>query len=195
MRLRLIALTLLMLVCYALPWLINPGVSLSPGGYDLAEWSSLHYAVRAESPMLLTSFLLRLPLALIALLVGVSSPRKVLSAIVIVLLAIAMLPPLEIIYTPSDPNYMQQAAVALIALVGGFIGWSGVLKRWQSPILIGIGVIGALAVVWGLATASGLMRGFDLPTQTGFGGVALALLFAFSGLLLRNAKSAGTQSR
>ncbi len=75
MRFRFWLVIAVMLVCYALPWVINPGVSLTLGGYDLGEWTSLHDAVRGEQLPLLTSFLLRLPLALVAVLIGVAQPH------------------------------------------------------------------------------------------------------------------------
>ncbi len=217
MRLRFWLLIAVMLVCYALPWVINPGVSLTLGGYDLGEWASLHEAVRGEQPPLLTSFLLRLPLALVAVLIGwgaqphppataqphppapspkgegvkksASPPnplsqgrggvkRWVLPVVAILLITAALLPPLEILDSPNDPNYQQQALVAGIALVGGLIGVSGIVQRVATVVMVGIGVVGAAAIVGGLGKAYSLMQGFSLPVSVGTGGVLLAGLFA-----------------
>ena len=225
MRYRFWLLIGVMIAGYVLPWVINPGVSLTLGGYDLGEWTSLHEAVRGEQPALLTSFLLRLPLALIAMLIGVAasqphppalspggegakrlasppnplshgrgddkqphsltpSPkgegvhRWLLPVLVILLITVALLPPLEILDYPNDPNYQQQALVAGIALVGGFIGVSGIVRRVDSGLRVGISVAGTAAVLIGLSKAYQLMQGFNLPVSVGLGGVLLAALFA-----------------
>ena len=222
MRFRFWLLIGVMIACYVLPWVINPGVSLTLGGYDLGEWTSLHEAVRGEQPPLLTSFLLRLPLALIAMLVGMqphppapspggeggkrlASPpnplsqgrgddkqphsltpspkgeglqRWLLPVLVILLITVALLPPLEILEYPNDPNYQQQALVAGIALVGGFIGVSRVLRRANTWLRIGISAAGMAAVLIGLSKAYQLMQGFSLPVSVGLGGALLAALFA-----------------
>lgn len=181
MRLRFVGLIAAMLACYLLPWVINPGVSLTFGGYDLGEWTSLHDAVRGEQPPLLTSFLLRLPLALVALLVGWGLRRdKAIRAVVVLVIAGALLPPLEFLDAPNDSNYRQQALIAGIALVGGLIGVSGVLRRAQRVIFAALCALGIAAVIIGLANALRLMQSFALPVSVGAGGVLLAGLFALS---------------
>lgn len=179
MRLTTAFAALLMLVLYTLPWLVNPGVSLTPGAYDLAEWASLHPAVRAETPALLTSFLLRLPLACVALLIAFSARgKRLVPALAVLLIAAALLPPLEFVRALGDANYQQQFALALITLVGSAIGLSRVLARWHRAIMLAVTITGAAASALGLFNAYQLMRGFDLPVQIGFGGVMLALTFA-----------------
>ncbi len=208
MRFRFWLLIGVMIACYVLPWVINPGVSLTLGGYDLGEWTSLHEAVRGEQSPLLTSFLLRLPLALVAVLVGMQphhlapSPKRgegekrltsppnplsqgrggitsrILPVVAILLIAAALLPPLEILDYPNDPNYQQQALVAGIALVGGLLGVSGLVRRVDTWLRVGIGVVGTGAVIAGLSKACQLMQGFSLPVSMGLGGVLLAALFA-----------------
>jgi len=173
-----------MLVFYAFPWVVNPAASLSPNAYDLAEWTSLHPVVRAETPMLLTSLLLRLPLACLALLIAFRARRSWFSVIVVLLIGAALMPPLEIIKAMGDPNYDQQAALAVITLIGGAIGLSGILPRARRWVAAGIGLVGAVASVIGLLQGYSLMRDFQLPTQIGLGGVALALTFVMvSGFL------------
>ncbi len=97
------------------------------------------------------------------------------------LIAVALLPPLEILDTPNDPNYQQQALVAGIALVGGLLGVSGVLRRGQVGLMIAVGVVGVAAIFGGLGKAYSLMQGFGLPVSVGAGGVLLAGLFAGRG--------------
>ena len=152
----------LMLVFYAFPWVVNPAASLSPNAYDLAEWTSLHPAVRAETPMLLTSLLLRLPLACLALLIAFRARRNWFSVIVVLLIGLALLPPLEFIKTLGDPNYDQQAALAAITLIGGAIGLSGILPRARRWIAAGIALVGASGERDRLA--SGLQPDARLPT-------------------------------
>jgi hypothetical protein len=166
-----------MLVLYLFPWVVNPGVSLSPNGYDLAEWASLHPTVREATPTLLTSLLLRLPLACFALLIAFTAKRSLLPALIVLVTAVALLPPPEFIKQLNDPNFRQQAALALFTLIGGIIGLSGKMPRIHHWIAAGIGLIGALASVIGLVQSYDLMRGFNLPTQIGAGGVLLALMF------------------
>ena len=67
----------LLLIAYALPWMMTPTIAgLTNGAYDLAEWTSIHPAVRAD-PLLLTPLLLRLPLVGIAWLAGMGRLRNV----------------------------------------------------------------------------------------------------------------------
>ncbi len=185
MRLTTALATLLMLALYALPWLVNPGVSLTPGAYDLAEWTSLHPAVRGETPALLTSFLLRLPLVCVGLLIAFSARgNKLVPAIAVLLIAAGLLPPLEFVRALGDVNYQQQFALALITLVGGAIGLSGILARRHQAIVVTIAMIGAAASIVGLFNGYQLMRWFELPVQIGVGGVLLALAFAAFALSL-----------
>ena len=166
-----------MLVLYLFPWLINPSVSLSPNGYDLAEWASLHPAVRDATPALLTSLLLRLPLACLALLIAFTMRRGLLPALIMLIAAAALLPPPEFIKALDDPNYRQQAALALFTLLGGGVGLSGRLPRARHWIAAAIGLVGALASVIGLIQSDDLMRGLQLPTQPGLGGILLVVMF------------------
>jgi hypothetical protein len=177
--LRIYVLIALMLALYLFPWLVNPAASLTPNAYDLAEWASLHPAVRDAN--FLTSFLLRLPLACLALIVAFTGTRSALRALVVVVLSVAVLRP-EFFTALGDPNYQQQAGLAAFALVGGIVGLSGILKRWHAYIAMGIGIVGAAACIVGVNSGYGLMRGFRLPTQVGIGGVGLAL--AFGGVTL-----------
>ncbi len=166
-----------MLVLYLFPWLVNPGASLSLNGYDLAEWASLHPAVREATPALLTSLLLRLPLACLALLIAFTRRRGLLPAVIVLITALALLPPPEFVKALDDPNYRQQATLALFTLMGGVMGLSGKLQRARHWIATTVGLLGAMACLVGLLQSYNLMRDFDLPTQIGAGGALLALAF------------------
>ena len=102
-----------MLLFYLFPWVVNPGVSLSLGGYDLAEWASLHPAVRDATPALFTSLLLRLPLACLALLIAFTAQRRLLPVLIVLIAALGLLPPPEFIKATNDPNYRQQVDFSL----------------------------------------------------------------------------------
>ncbi len=174
---RIYILIALMLVLYLFPWLVNPAASLSPNGYDLAEWTSLHPAVHTQTPMLLTSLFLRLPLVCLALLIAFSTQRGIIPALLVLLIAVALLPPLEFIHAIDDPNYRQQAALALVTLISGVVGLSMVLPRYRHWIATTIAIVGAAASLNGLAQSYDLMRGFQLPSQIGLGGIALGIVF------------------
>lgn len=166
-----------MIVFYLFPWLVNPSASLSPNAYDLAEWASLHPAVRDATPALLTSLLLRLPLACLALLIGFTARRGLFPALIVLVLAAALLPPPEFVKALDNSNYRQQAALALFTLIGGAIGFSGRLPRVRHWIAAAIALLGALVSIIGLLQGYNLMHGFSLPAQIGIGGVLLVPLF------------------
>ncbi len=174
----------LMLVCYALPLVVNSSAALSLNAYDLAEWASLHPAVRAQTPALLTTLLLRLPLVCMALLIAFGTRRGLAPALVVLVIAAALLPPEIVPFLSDNPNSRQQSALALIALLGGAAGLSGILPRQRRFIAAGIALIGAAASVIGAIQGNNLMRGFGLPSQIGWGGIALVLLFGLTALLL-----------
>jgi hypothetical protein len=200
--LSLIVLALLLLVAYVLPWQVVPTIGgLTNGAYDLAEWISIHPAVRGE-PFLLTALLLRLPLVMITWWVGASEVRKnagaafmpsvharpinfIGRAILITLIAIALLPPLEFLTSArSDPNYQQQFALACLAFVGGMAGMMLVTRNGRIIAVIGMValIIGAAAGAWGLMRALGLTAAFGLDAQVGAGAILFTLITAFIAL-------------
>jgi len=180
---------LLALVAYSLPWVLTPDTGLNMGAYDLAEWASLHPAVRAASPTLLVSFSLRLPLALLALLSAFSDGQmrsRWLRAVVVGLLSMALLPPLEF-FTQyrEDPNYRQQFALAVLTLLGGSFGLTSYPDRWRGLIFIALTVLGGVSSLWGLWQGYTLLRDFHLPLNLGVGGTMLVLCFLVMAVLYR----------
>ena len=165
-----------MFALYLLPWVINPAASLTPNGYELAEWTSLHPAVRGASPPLMTSLLLRVPLVCIALAAAFTQRRGILPALIVLIVTAGLLPP-ELLQATGNPNSQQQGALALLTSIGGAIGLSGVLPRYRCWIAVAIGLAGAGASIVGLLQGVNLMRGFNLPAQIGLGGAALAVTF------------------
>lgn len=171
-------LLLALLAAYSLPWLNGPGAGLTFNAYDLAEWISLYPAARAESPALLTPLLLRLPLALIGLIAIVGFQRAWLRALVVVVTALALLPPLDFFTTSSaDPNYRQQFMLSLAFVLGSMS--TALLLRRVSPRVIcaGVGVVSAGAALTGLLRAQQTIALTGIQTTLGPGGLLLAALF------------------
>ncbi len=181
---RIYAACAVMLAFYLFPWLVNPSASLTPNAYALAEWTSLHPAVRDAAVPLLTSLLLRLPLACLALLVAFAARRGILPALVVLVIAAALLPPPQFVTALDDSNYRQLAALAVFTVIAGALGLSGRLGRYRRRIAVGVALVGALASGVGMAQSYSLMRGFDLPTQIGLGGVALVLAFVLVAVMM-----------
>lgn len=171
---------LVMFGLYLLPWVVNPAASLTPNGYELAEWTSLHPTVRGGDPPLVPSLLLRLPLVCIPLVVAFSTrPRSPLATLLVLVVSAGLLPP-ELLQAAGNPNSSQQGGLALITLTVGMIGVSGLLPSIRHWVATGAALVGAIACAIGLAQGVDLMRSFALPAQIGLGGVALATTFALT---------------
>lgn len=175
------------LVCYMLPWVRTPASALSLGAYDLAEWASLHPIVRETTPYLWSSLVLRLPLAVIGILIAsyiAQTPHRRLFGMAVVLLtAIALLPPLEFftIYR-DDVNYRQQFILAFTTLIIGTILLSRRLANIKPILLSLIAGIGAIAAGIGLSQSLWLMQTFNLPIQIGISGYATIILLGVLGI-------------
>lgn len=173
-----------LLLAYALPWVNAPASGLSFGAYDLAEWASLHPAVRAQQPELLTSLFLRFPLACLAIAVGFLAPRPVFRSVRwwIALVAIGMfvlssLPPLEFfVEARRDVNYRQQFLMAAAAAFGGLLGLSGWLYRWRIHIAGGALLLGLLSAILGFLQGYDYLLDYEVPVQIGAGSVFFILL-------------------
>src|SRR5258706_5695618 len=88
------------LLAYYLPWVYHKTAALTANGYDLAEWVSIHPAVRNGNPPLLAPFLLRVVLSGLALLFGLHAAKSQklthwLYAVFALILSITLLPPLD----------------------------------------------------------------------------------------------------
>lgn len=176
----LFALFLATVLVYLLPWVINPDVSLSPNGYDLAEWATIHPAAMGENPPLLTGLLLRLPLVCatlaLAFFVQPTWRSRILIGIVVILMGIALLPPFEFVDDPGNWNYRQQLMLTAVTILGGMFGLTGWLTGLRPFVGSGVAVAGAGAALFGLARALVWMQEFSLPTYAGAGGILTALL-------------------
>ncbi len=106
-----------------LPWIAHPAAALTLNALDLAEWLSLHPVVRAESPPLLSAWLLRVVCAACAVGMAFSVRRGWLLGLCALL---PLLPPLEFLRgAGGDPNYRQQCGIAMgtgvLVLLGGVL--------------------------------------------------------------------------
>jgi hypothetical protein len=168
------------LLAYSLPWVMNPGIGLTFGAYDLAEWASLHPAVRNSALPFLTSLLLRLPFACLSLIIAshVLAGKTRLRLLFLLLASIALLTPFEF-FTQyrDDPNYRQQFILALATCLIGLALSGNYLRRFARSAGVLIAVIGTVASFWGLIQGYSLMRSFDLPTRIGFGGFAFIAVY------------------
>lgn len=171
-------LTILLVIGYGLPWVSTPGtIGFTNSAYDLAEWVSIHPIVRGET-LLLTSLLLRLPLLAIALFVAFSL-RQSLSgqakAVCVLLVAAALLPPLEFFTSAtSDPNYQQMFLLAAASLILGCLGITLTFRRlatWATHVQTIVLVGGAGAGIAGLARSLSLMQSFAIDSGLGIGAV------------------------
>lgn len=106
---------------YLLPWAQHPSSGLSLNAYDLASWSVRHAEEFRGLLVMLTSFLLRVQLPILAaLLVGVIGKRGWLFTLPII---IALLPPPDgLIQDPGNPSYRQLLALALVTMIIAAVG-------------------------------------------------------------------------
>lgn len=168
----------LTLVLYSLPWVVNPGASLTLNGYDLAEWTSLYPGIRSGSTPLLVTFALRSPLLWISVLIAFAPRTKWWLRLFAVLAIVGVLLPPPDFFSISfdDPNYQQMLLLAAAALMAGLAGIVYRGQRGRNTILFAavVGII--IACAGGLATGLTLLGNFNLPLQVGPGGVGLILL-------------------
>lgn len=176
-------------VFYFMPWSSHAATSLTFGAYDLAEWSSLHPAVRFVEPALQPTLLLRLPpvLLLIAFALGVGAPRFSwiwwFSLMVIIVGAVALMPPLEFFAATDDPNYRQQALLAGVTLLGGLIGISGIGGSLRWPLVAILCVSAIISAVMGLRDTQALLGAFQLETGLGVGIIGFVGCVLIAGVL------------
>lgn len=172
------ALTILLVIAYSLPWLVGAGASLTFNGYDLAEWLSLYPLVRAESPSLLTTLLLRLPLVLIGLIAIVSSRLRWFQMLIIIVIALALMPSLDFFVTSSDDsNYRQQFALSLSVVVGGVVAAFISRSAHQRLFCVLVSVVGAAVALAGLLRACDVVSLTDSRASIGPGGLLVAAFF------------------
>ena len=136
---------------YLLPWILAPTAPLTLNAYDLAEWTSLHPS-QFGTP-LIVPLLLRIQLPIITMLAALFARGtwvRRLTALGIVLFALAQLPPLEFAtIARHDSNYQQQFVLAVISFAAGLILLAYPLSRRLIPIAIGMAAVGMAASLVG----------------------------------------------
>jgi hypothetical protein len=167
----------ILLVGWSLPWIAGRGLATTYGAFDLAEWISLVPGIRyGEQPMLIPG-LLRAPLMLLAIALGLL-PRLRFSRLWwlclagIVLLSTGLLPPLEFFIRSDwrgDVNYGQMAAFAGIALGGGLIGLVGLPKPVRLIAWVGLGIALLGCGVLGQQMATQALTQYALKQQASYG--------------------------
>jgi hypothetical protein len=179
-RILLIAIPLA-LIAYLIPWVVNTSTGLTLGAYDLAEWLSLHPATHpARNP----SFALRGQLLILTLIITWTTSKPILTyswwfrCMALTLLVIAQLPPPEFLSWTGDQNQRQQAFLAVISLVGGIFGLTGILQRFRGYLLLLVLFIGIALNIYGLTQIIPRMQEFGLQPQFGIGGFALLAIYA-----------------
>jgi hypothetical protein len=177
--------------CYELPWYVHDTAAFTTNAFDLAEWASLHPAVRSSSPPLLTSFLLRFPqTALIFALAlaanGLHDPRSrwVWRAVALVP-ALRFFPPSDFFTGASaDPNYRQM--LLLFALCAGSVLIAILLERAPARVQFALLIValaaGVIAGWWGLSRAGVLLDNFEIDVSIGAGVIGLSLAAVAAGL-------------
>ena len=157
---------------YVLPWIIAPSASMTLNANDLAEWASLHPAQWNTSPPLLVPILLRLQLVILSLIIGIlanGKARVTLSAIVILLLAVAQLPPFEFVKDINNLNYRQQFFLAIASLLAGMALLRFKMKRINPLALIALPLAGILSAIYGQNQASALYAQLEQEATTAAG--------------------------
>lgn len=185
--LLLLILLLLGLLGYVSPWAVTGSAPMTLNAFDLAEWTSLHPAQRHTEPPLLAPLLLRAQLVILTLTFAVTASRRWISAVAVVLLALAQLPPFEYVYDIANLNYRQQFGLALFSLIAGLVATRFGHRRLMRFLLIVLPVLGIVSVYAGVSQAFGVYRQLQSVASVGMGpwllvasyiGIGAIVLFA-----------------
>lgn len=173
------------LVGYLLPWMVAPTAPMTLNAYDLAEWTRQH-PTQQSGIFMAVPLLLRLQLPIIAVLAALSARgplMKRMAAAVIILLALAQLPPLEFLtISRHDSNYQQQFMLAAISLVAGLSLLACRPSRLLVLVAVGLAIIGLLSSLVGQHQAQRL---YQLSLQEGMLGVGAGVLaLAYIGMIV-----------
>jgi FtsH-binding integral membrane protein len=178
---------------YSLPWLASKGVSLQPGALDLAEWLTLHPAVRAGTPLLLPALLLRLSLVCTGWLFLLNLQRspvrwqRWLQSVFAIGVWFALFPPLAFLSGEfGDRNYQQQAALwGIYTLVSVAITLrGGIAQRYW--LLIGLALAAMTCALIGIIWGYTLVARYEIPLRLGAGGIIyMAALGGFVFVILK----------
>jgi hypothetical protein len=172
-------------ICYYAPWFTHKTAGFTMNAFDLAEWASLHPAVRSSTPPMLTSFLLRVPqLALVFVFAlaanWLTDPRaRWLVRGIAVLPLLRFIPPADFFRSATDdPNYRQMALLTGLGcgLVVLSIPLGRMATRWQSGLFSVVLFGGVGSGWWGLSRTRLLLDNFEIAIKTGPGIVGLTVV-------------------
>lgn len=169
--------TIIALVAYFIPWVVAPTSPMTIGAYDLAEWASLHPSMLGTTPALIVSLLLRLQLSIICGLIAlyaIGYPYKWIIRTILLIIAIAQLPPLEFFLSErGNINYQQQGILALVSLISSYWILVQQQKARRQFLALILPIIGIITSIWGLSYAMTLLEMSSQSVQLGFGGLVL----------------------
>jgi purine-cytosine permease-like protein len=195
-----------LVACY-LPWIANRAAALTANAYDLAEWTSLHPAVRGASIPLVAPFLLRAVLGGLALLFGFRALRalsgwlRLVYAALALILALTLLPPLEFFRGAwDDSNYRQQFFLSVGTLIGlGALAAAGQRFRTAPHLLRRTeAIVSALALLSGLIgefLAQNVIRSLKIDAPLGMGVVLLVICLGVGSLAALRAATDSADSQ
>jgi len=181
-----------MLVAYHGPWYTHTTAGFTMHAYDLAEWASLHPAVRADAPWLRTSLFLRLGwwavVASVALAANAWPDARVRWTLRALALGLALrfVPPKAFFSgARDDANYRQMAALFALSVltVGGAWALERAGRRAQRAAWLGVLAVGVGAGWWGLARAGELLYNFQIDVQIGWGAFGYSAAAAVGALV------------
>ncbi len=175
--LLLLILLSLALLGYALPWAVTSSAPMTLNAFDLAEWTSLHPAQRHTEPPLLAPLLLRAQLVILTLTLALAASGRWITALVVLLLALAQLPPFEYVYDFANLNYRQQFGLALFSLIAGFVATRFGHRRLMRFLLIVLPILGIVSVYAGVSQAFEVYRQLQSVASVGMGPWLLAVSY------------------
>ncbi len=175
--LPLLILLTLALLGYVLPWAVTSSAPMTLNAYDLAEWTSLHPAQRHTEPPLLAPLLLRAQLVILTLSLALAASGRWTTALVVLLLALAQLPPFEYVYDFANLNYRQQFGLALFSLSAGLVATRFGQRRLMRFLLIVLPILGLVSVYAGVSQAFEVYRQLQSAASVGVGPWLLAVSY------------------
>ena len=162
---------------YILPWVQHAGAGLSLHAFDMAAWSVRHIDEFRSAPVMLTSFLLRGQLLILAALWVGDTETGRWRWLVSLLLVVALLPPPDgIIQEPGNPNYRQLLVLALVAAACSTCG-ARLHGRWRARWLLVWALLGIVSSALAITRAADLYRSLRLETSLGPGAPLLWLAY------------------
>ena len=160
---------------------------LTLGAYDLAEWTSLHPSQVNTTPALIVPLLLRIHLPIIALLIGLSAhtPKsRIVTSLIIIVLAISQLPPFEFLtIATNNINYQQQFTLAIMCLIGGLSAIVFSASRFTSLFNVILVSIGFVSAILGIEQAQGLYLQSLQENTVGIGVFILCFAYLVIGIV------------